>query len=466
MISRLRHSLGVVRLVHLRELRLHPMRTFIAVLSVAAGVAMVLAVVVVVSATTASFEQQAEGLAGPAPLRVVGSTSAGGLQPADVWNIADTEGVAGVGAMVRGVVQLEETTADGVELLSDVIVIGVECPTASVLGVGCEDLAAGLVASPALDSAATDGFALRAAVGRVDLAPVAIVDELREQARLAADCGFDGVMLSEHHGSFSGYLPNPLMVSGFVLDAMERGWAGPCPLLLPLRAYAQVAEDIAWLAARFPDRVVLGVAAGSLVDDFEVMEVPHEERMPRFRRNLAPLAAVVSGAADEVDGRVAELLVRDRAIERCADHPIPVLSAAMGVPAARRAAQAGTGLIFDSLSTPEHLGEIAAAYRDAGGDRTAVLNRRVWIGDAPRSFIDAQVDLYKTYAASSAVEAWGGDELVNAPDAAAVAERLLRAKEVSGADALNLRIHSAGISTADIRSQIERLGDELLPLLR
>lgn len=293
-----------------------------------------------------------------------------------------------------------------------------------------------------------------------------IVDELRAQARLAADVGFDGVMLSEHHGSFSGYLPNPLMVSGFVLDAMPHGWAGPCPLLLPLRAYGQVAEDIAWLAARFPDRVVLGVAAGSLVDDFEVMEIPHEERMPRFRRDLAPLAAAVSGGLASIGGRVAELLARDRAIERCAEHSIPILSAAMGVPAARRAAEAGTGLIFDSLSTPEHLGEVAAAYRAAGGDRPAVLNRRVWIGDAPRSFIDAQVDLYKTYAATSAISAWGGDELINAPDAAAMVDQLRRAKDVSGADALNLRIHSAGISTADIRAQIERLGDELLPLLR
>lgn len=178
-ISRLRHSLVVVRLVHLRELRLHPLRTFIAVVSVAAGVAMVLSVVVVVSATTASFERQAEGLAGPAPLRVVGSTSAGGLLPADVWTIAATDGVAGIGPMVRGVVQVEEMAADGLELTSDVIVLGVECPTAEVLGVSCADLDAGLVASPALASLDRDGIALRTTIGPVDLAPVAVADGLR-----------------------------------------------------------------------------------------------------------------------------------------------------------------------------------------------------------------------------------------------------------------------------------------------
>src|SRR5947207_15269797 len=89
-----------------------------------------------------------------------------------------------------------------------------------------------------------------------------IVDAMRTQARLAAEHGFDGVMTSEHHGGFAGYLPNPLQLAGFLLDAMPRGWAAPCPLLLPLRPGALVAEETAWLAARFPTRVRLGVAAG------------------------------------------------------------------------------------------------------------------------------------------------------------------------------------------------------------
>src|SRR5215216_1163734 len=99
------------------------------------------------------------------------------------------------------------------------------------------------------------------------LAATAIVDELRVQAALAVEHGFDGVMTSEHHGGFAGYMPNPLQVAGFLLDSMPSGWAAPCPLLLPLRAPALVAEEIAWLAARFPGRVGLGIAAGALAID-------------------------------------------------------------------------------------------------------------------------------------------------------------------------------------------------------
>src|SRR5581483_10770150 len=98
-----------------------------------------------------------------------------------------------------------------------------------------------------------------------------VVNELCDQARLAVEHGFDGVMTAEHHGGFPGYLPNPVQLAGFLLAAMPVGWAAPCPVLLPLRPTALVAEEVAWLAARYPDRVGVGVAAGCLERDFEVV---------------------------------------------------------------------------------------------------------------------------------------------------------------------------------------------------
>ena len=81
-------------------------------------------------------------------------------------------------------------------------------------------------------------------------------------------------MTSEHHGGFPGYLPNPLQMAAFILDESPLGWAAACPLLLPLRPTAMVAEEVAWLAARHPGRVGLGVAAGALPLDFEAMDRP------------------------------------------------------------------------------------------------------------------------------------------------------------------------------------------------
>ena len=122
-----------------------------------------------------------------------------------------------------------------------------------------------------------------------------IVDELLAQGAVAHDHGFDGVMTSEHHGGLAGYAPNPLQLAGWLLEAMSGGWAAACPLLLTLRPVALVAEEVAWLAARFPDRVGVGVAAGALAGDFEIMGVAQEDLAARFTSALDELAGILGG---------------------------------------------------------------------------------------------------------------------------------------------------------------------------
>jgi alkanesulfonate monooxygenase SsuD/methylene tetrahydromethanopterin reductase-like flavin-dependent oxidoreductase (luciferase family) len=291
------------------------------------------------------------------------------------------------------------------------------------------------------------------------LGPIETIAELRAQAALAAERGFDGVMTSEHHGGFAGYLPNPLQLAGFLLDAMPTGWAAPCPLLLPLRPAALVAEETAWLAARFPGRVGLGVAAGALAVDFEIMEVPMDDLTARFTAGLEVVTAALRGAA-------AGPLAADPALAACRDDPIPVLSAAASATAARRAARLGAGLLFDSLVTPERARVLVDAYRAAGGTGSCVLVRRAWLGVPPRADVDRQIDVYRGYAPANAPAHWGADEMVVAPNAADVAGELLRVQRAAGADALNLRVHVPGVSAEAGREQIAHLGSEVLPLLR
>jgi alkanesulfonate monooxygenase SsuD/methylene tetrahydromethanopterin reductase-like flavin-dependent oxidoreductase (luciferase family) len=290
-----------------------------------------------------------------------------------------------------------------------------------------------------------------------DLPATAIVDELRGQARLAAEHSFDGVMVAEHHGGFAGYLANPIQVVGWMLEAMPTGWAAPCPLLLPLRPAALVAEEIAWLAARFPGRVGLGVAAGALKDDFEIMGVPMDGLAGRFAEGLELVAAALSG---HDGGRIAG----DPAIARCVEAPIPLVSAAMGFTAVRRAAAAGVGLLFDSMSPPERVRQLTDAYRAAGGDRACVLIRRAWVGPPPTDLLERQLDVYRSYAPGSAQAHWQSDEVVSAPTAGEVAEQLAAVTADAGADAVNLRIHVPGISPDTARDQITRLGKAVEPL--
>ena len=292
-----------------------------------------------------------------------------------------------------------------------------------------------------------------------ELRATEIVDELCAQAALAAATGFDGVMTSEHHGGFSGYLPNPQQAAGWCLDAMPHGWAAACPLLLRLRPPALVAEEAAWLAARYPGRVGLGVAAGALPLDFELLDTDMDDLNRRFADGLERLAAWLGGQADDA-------LAADAALALCAEHPVPLVSAAMSKGAVRRAARLGVGILFDSLSSPQRCRRLVDEYRAAGGDGPCILIRRVWLGPPPADRADRQIDVYRAYAPDSASRHWTADQMIAADDARGVADGVASVVERAGIDALNLRVHVDGIIAPEAREQIAAIGTEVLPLVR
>src|SRR5262245_23698673 len=292
-----------------------------------------------------------------------------------------------------------------------------------------------------------------------DLPAAERVEELRTQARLAEDVGFDGLMLSEHHGGFPGYWPSPLQGSGWVLDATRSIWAAPCPLLLPLRAWTQVAEALAWLSARHPGGVGAGFASGGLALDFELADLAFGERARRFRDALPKIA-------DALRGDAAAPLGNDAALQACAKTPVPVVAAVQGPRSAAAAARAGAGLLFDSLQPAETLASLVKTWSEAGGRGARIAIRRVWLGPPPRAEVDRQTDFYRSYAPVASQATWGRDELITAPDGAELAARLADLRARADCDALNLRVHARDISPARVREQIERLGRELLPALR
>ena len=292
----------------------------------------------------------------------------------------------------------------------------------------------------------------------LDLPPHEIVGELLEQGRLAEDTGFDGVMVSEHHNAFAGYLPNPIQAAGWLLDVTRDAWAAPCPLLLPLRPAALVAEEIAWLAARFPGRVGVGLAAGSLEADFTIAGTTKDDLTARFAEAMTTVSAMLLG-------RDPGPLPDDPAIARCATDPVPVISAAMSPAACRRAASLGVGLLFDSLTTVARCRELVEVYREAGGPGPIVLIRRVAPGTPPVERQEDQLRLYRSYAAAGAIEHWGDDQLASG-DATTIAETLADQANAVGADCLNLRVHAPGMSPEEARSHIEALVDIHAPLAR
>ncbi len=284
-----------------------------------------------------------------------------------------------------------------------------------------------------------------------------IVRELCEQATLGLAGGFDGVMASEHHGGFAGYLPNPLQMASFVLEEHPTGWAAAGPLLLPLRPVAQLAEEVAWLAARHPGRVGLGVAAGALPLDFTVMGIAPTDAVPRFVAGLPRIVAMLEGR--DLGG-----LEGDRALQACAVQPIPVLSAAASAGAARRAAACGAGILCEGMSDIGRLRRICDAYDAAGGGHAKVIIRRVWLGEPRGELIERQRDVYDSYATRDG--GFPADQTIADADPVRLAGRIHDAWCGSGADAVDLRVHLPGVTPAEARAQITALAGAVLPPLR
>lgn len=286
------------------------------------------------------------------------------------------------------------------------------------------------------------------------------IDEARVQARLAVEAGFDGVMIAEHHCGFPGYFPNPHQIGGFLLAAMPHGWIASAPMLLPMLPYGMYAEFLAWLNAAYPGRVGAGFASGAFPADFEIVGVPHEEIGARFKEALPKVVAALRGQDPTQLGG-------DRALQACAADPIPVVAAAQSLPAVRRAAGLGIGILYDSLQTTEHSRKLSDAYDAAGGTAAKILIRRVWIGDPPTDSAEAQMAAFRAVSTERVAKNWGDDDqLVIGADGVEAAEKLAQIARDSHVNAVNVRIFLRGLSAEQVRGQIERHGEEFLPHFR
>ena len=192
-----------------------------------------------------------------------------------------------------------------------------------------------------------------------ELPAPAVIQELCAQARLGLSHGFDGIMTSEHHGGFPGYLPNPLQMVTFVLEENPAGWAAACPLLLPLRPTALVAEEVAWLAARHPARVGVGVAAGALPLDFKVMGVPIASAVARFKAELPGWSILLAAGATCGNWR------ETRPWVGCAWSSAPGAESAAAAVTPRRSGvrPCGAGIVMEGMSSVDRLARICAQLR-------------------------------------------------------------------------------------------------------
>ena len=262
-------------------------------------------------------------------------------------------------------------------------------------------------------------------------------------------------MTSEHHGGFAGYMAQPLQMASFVLAEHATGWAAAAPLLLPLRSTALVAEEVAWLQARHPGRVGLGVAAGALPLDFEAAGVNQADSSIASNRNsrdwsrcsaARTWAARRRPGAPRLPARSGSGPQRSRVgCRRRSSRPV------------WRRDPYGRNVATSRLA------RLTRAFDEAGGEGSKVLIRRVWLGRLPSGLIEGQRAVYESYAATSS---FGEDQTIATDEPEEMVERLAATMREVGADALNLRVQLPGMTPEHVREQIEQIGSTVVQPLK
>lgn len=162
-----------LRQLHLRHIRQQPLRSALAVIAVAAGVSLAVATLIDQASFSHSIDSFGRQVAGPAPLRVVGSSSHGGVDQSTVDRIAAVPGVASAVPVVQAVA-IAETPAGRTTLVA---ALGVDCRIEALFGrLGCSPaaIAAAKDDAPPMTSARFlremgRGAVVRTDVGRIPL---------------------------------------------------------------------------------------------------------------------------------------------------------------------------------------------------------------------------------------------------------------------------------------------------------
>ena len=189
--------------------------------------------------------------------------------------------------------------------------------------------------------------------------------ESLEQMELAEKCGFDSVLISEHHLVENGYFPAPFVTLGAVAAKTRRIRIAPGIIILPLYDPLHVAEHGAVLDVISGGRFILGVGQGYRKEEFEAFHVSLRDRPGRMREEVEVIRALWTKPTVDYSGRYfnyRNVMLRPQPKQKPAP---PVWVAAKKKAAVELAAQVGDAWFADPITPLEVLKQRLVEYRAA-----------------------------------------------------------------------------------------------------
>jgi putative ABC transport system permease protein len=115
-------TLSVLRIVNLRAIRRHTLRAVLAALSLGGGVAIVVAVMIETTSVRTAIDDIGYRIAGPAPLRIVGEATRGGIEPAVIDTARKVPGVSVLVPVIRAATLVRNGDRE-----TFVLALGIDC---------------------------------------------------------------------------------------------------------------------------------------------------------------------------------------------------------------------------------------------------------------------------------------------------------------------------------------------------
>lgn len=212
-------------------------------------------------------------------------------------------------------------------------------------------------------------------------------------AKAAEDAGFESIWTVEHVLVPQGYeseypydksgkmpgnddapIPDPLIWLSYLASATTTINLATGILIVPQRNPVVLAKECATLDSLSGGRLVLGVGAGWLEEEFDAIGVPFAERGRRLDDHIACMRALWSGEPASYDG---EFTSFGPAFSnpKPAQASVPIVIGGHSKVAARRAGRIGDGF-FPGKGSPAQLAELfdvmGDAAREAGRDPSEI----------------------------------------------------------------------------------------------
>ncbi|WP_433629805.1 LLM class flavin-dependent oxidoreductase [Halomicrococcus sp. NG-SE-24] len=318
-----------------------------------------------------------------------------------------------------------------------------------------------------------------------DRSTSAIYDEMLELGEAIDDAGLDSAWVSEHHFAEDGYLPATMPSLGALAARTDDVEIGTCIALAPLYDPVRLAEDAATVDLLADGRLTLGLAIGSNPAEFEAFGVPREERVERLRDTTNVLRAAWSDGPLDYDAEFHDVSP-DVTVTPKPESDVPVLFGGSAKPAVRRAAREADAWCAPSALSVEGVRKRVEDIRDVrereglDDDFDVYVLQHGFVGDSRKDAWETMKPGYfyiqRRYAeifSGETVEELADDRkrelreqaIFGTPEQ--VADELDAYREALGDDVhFVFRTYHPGIGTDAMVECIERLGDEVAPLVR